>query len=219
MSFVSDHFTRDGIPALPGGDARSIPTKPSGTIFVRFFESTVATNQIDDATGLPKYNRVEKIEIHIPGDRNSVVHRRVTPQLIREYAKEYEAFKQGRDFEGEGFPLAKWPMIHIEQIEGLRHLKIFTVEALAGLSDSQCSNLMGLRAMREKARNYLESAKSSAPIARLTDENEALKNRLALMETQMAQVMASVKDAKADETNKRGPGRPRKDQSDNPGDE
>jgi hypothetical protein len=218
MSFVSDHFTRDNIPALPGsGD--SLVQRPSSTIFVRFFEKAQATGTTDENTGLPGYRRVETIEIHIPGDKNSVVHKRVTPEMKHLYAKEYDAYRQGKEYEGDGLPLAKWPQIPIEQIEGLRHLKIYTVEALAGLSDAQCGNAMGLRALREKAKLHLEAAKSSAPLSRLADENEALKNRLALMETQMAQVLASVKEAKGDDTQKRGPGRPRKDQSDTPGDE
>jgi len=211
MSFMSDHFTRDGIPALPNG---SLAQNPSTTTFVRFFERAVPTNQIDETTGLPGYRRVETIEIHIPGDKNAVPNMRVTEAIKRKYAKEYEAYRQGKEYEGDGFPLAKWPQIPIEQIEGLRHLKIFTVEALAGLSDSQCGSAMGLRALREKARLHLEGAKSSAPLMKLADENEALKNRLALMETQMAQVLASVKDAKgADETPKRGPGRPPKQEN------
>ena len=210
MSLVQNQYLREDIAPLPGSDT-SIPLRPEGNIIARFFHRVKSTGETDPETGLPGYRKDECVELLIPGDNKSVVHKRVTDLIKRQYHREYDAFKQGVEYEGEGLPLSKWPLIPIEQIEGLRHLKIYTVEALSGLSDQQCGAAMGLRTLREKAKTWLESAKSAAPIAKLHEENEALKNRLALMETQMADIIAASKAAKNEgDEPKRGPGRPPK---------
>jgi len=173
-----------------------VPLKPAGNLIARFFERAMPTGQIDEATGLPQYRKVEFISLLIPGDRNTEVHKRVTPAIARQFKGEYEAFKAGVEYQGDGVPLAKLAgiLLPIEQVEGLREIRVFTVEQLAGLSDSQCMNRMGMRALRQKAIDYIESAKSAAPMAKLRDENEALRNRMALLETQIAELASAHKD-------------------------
>jgi hypothetical protein len=80
--------------------------------------------------------------------------------------------------------------------KALEYINVFTVQQLAGLSDEAISKpgAIGLRDMREKARAFIESAKSAAPIAKLEIENKDLRNRISMLEGQLQQLIAGPKD-------------------------
>lgn len=167
----------------------------------RFFEETIKTDHVDE-NGLPVFRMVEYVELLIAGDKGSAPIKRVTEHIKQQYPDQYarwKATKVNPDMIGDGIPLSLWPLIPREMTKALEYINVFTVQQLAALNDNAISKpgAIGLRDMREKARAFLESAKSAAPIAKLEVENRDLKKRLEMMQSQMDQLVQAVnsKDA------------------------
>lgn len=170
----------------------------------RFFEETKKTNEIDE-NGLPVFRTIEYVELLIAGDKGNSPVKRVTQGVKDQFPNEYAMWKSRRvnpDMIGDGIPLSLWPLIPTEMAKALEYMNVFTVQQLAALSDGAISKpgAIGLRDMREKAKAFIDSAKSAAPIAKLEVENKELKQRLELMQTQMEQLVQAVKERES-ETN------------------
>jgi hypothetical protein len=92
----------------------------------------------------------------------------------------------------------------VAQVAALRDSKIFSVEMLADLPDNRLDAIgMGGRTLRDQAKAYLEETKGNSQTNALIAENNDLKERMARLETTLAEI-------KAAEPEKRGPGRPPK---------
>jgi hypothetical protein len=168
----------------------------------RFFEETKKTNEIDE-NGLPVFRTIEFVELLIAGDKGNSPVKRVTQGVKDQFPNEYAMWKSKRinpDMIGDGIPLSLWPLIPTEMAKALEYMNVFTVQQLAALSDSSISKpgAIGLRDMREKAKAFIDSAKSAAPIAKLEVENRELKQRLELMQNQMEQLVQAVKDRESE---------------------
>lgn len=164
----------------------------------RFYEEMVKTDQIDQ-NGLPVFRSIEYVELMIAGDRGNAPVKRVTDNIKIQYSDAYarwKATKVNPDMIGDGVPLTLWPVIPREMTKALEYINVFTVQQLASLSDEAISKpgAMGLRDMREKARAFIESAKSAAPIAKLEIENKDLRNRISMLEGQLQQIIAAPRD-------------------------
>lgn len=161
----------------------------------RFYEETVKTDRIDE-NGLPIFRTVEYVEILIAGDRGTAPVKRVTEGVKADFPDQYarwKATKVNADMIGDGIPLSLWPLIPKEMAKALEFINVFTVQQLAGIDDNAISKpgAIGLRDMREKAKAFIESSKSAAPIAKLEIENKDLKSRLQMLEGQLEQLLAA----------------------------
>ena len=168
-----------------------LPSDVKPNVIPRFkAERVPIKDQYDAETGLPSYVTVETVTFLIPGDKTSAPSKKVTPEIKRLWAEEYNAWKRSGDqasMEGGGLPLNKWPHMPKEVAAGLIHANIYTVEQLANLSDSQCQikGTIGLRKYRDMALAFIDSSKAAAPIAKLSAENEAQQRRISLLEDQL----------------------------------
>ena len=151
-------------------------------------------SEVSPDTGLPKYRTVELVDLLVPGDKNNVPTKRVTPEVKQRFAREYALWKaQGSASDaqiGDGLPLNQWPQIPKELAAGLAHANVFTVQQLANLSDTQCQirGTIGLRKYRDMAAAFINASSAAAPIAELTKKNETLEKQMALMTKQMEQM-------------------------------
>jgi len=169
---------------IPDLDAPKKPAAP------RFFVKAVKLEFRSQQEGRPIFEDREFVEILIPGDRRAIAHEPVGEEHKARWPRQYEAFKAGREAPLEGTPLREWPVSDMmpARVEELAFFNIRTVEELAAVSDAHLQNLgMGARALREKARRFLEVARTgTGPLERLVaetlrqkDEIEALKRQLA----------------------------------------
>lgn len=163
-----------------------------------FKEKIERTNQLDE-NGLPVFRTVELVELLIAGDKGNAPEKKVTQDIKNQFPNEYAIWKSKKinpDMIGDGIPLSLWPLIPTEMAKALEFMNVFTVQQLAALSDSAISKpgAIGLRDMREKAKAFIDSAKSAAPIAKLEVENKDLRQKLELMQSQMEQLMQAVQE-------------------------
>lgn len=181
-------------------------------IFVEFFIEPLHMTFKSQQEGRPVYEDREYKRITIAGDRNSQPVSEVTDYDRERFAEVYAKFQRGlvgREQET-GTPLKEWPLLTASQVKELNGLEIYTVDALAALSDSQKQRIgMGANDIVASAKAYLESAKDGSAAAFYAAENERLKADMDAMKQQIAE-LASQLTAQGQSEERRGPGRPPK---------
>lgn len=170
---------------------------PDGSA-IRMWRDTAKNGFLSEKEGRPIFDEVIYVEVISPGSRDS------SPvfELVRKfhelsaYAKtpmfgpkyeEYKSFvadfeKAEGDQDGTmaGTPLSQWPEISRTMIAALKTQSVFTVDALAALPDSKLS-IVGPdgRTWREKAKAYVENAKSGAYATAIAADLDRTKQDLA----------------------------------------
>lgn len=193
---------------LGSGDVRAVTYGNDAGLYVEFRTENVYQEFRSETEGHPIYEQVPFISIFIPGDKTKKVDRPVrmqgyadTPSDPQRFPHQWAAFQQGVKAVQTGFPLAEWPIMTTQQVRDLNAINIFTVEQLAIVPDSALDGLgHGGRNLRDKAKAHLERLQDDAANARLASENADLQR-------QIDELRASI-------TEKRGPGRPKKESDD-----
>ena len=173
---------------LPFEDRPSLDMRPAG-VRAEFYMDAVLDQGASIAAGRPIYHDVEFVKIIIPGIVTNVHVKRVGPVEAQRWAKEYEAFRAGREQPVEGTPLAEWPILTRAMIKELQHFEIRTVEELANLSDIAVQNIgMGGPLLRDRAKAYLSDAEREKLNSRLAAQNELQISRIAVLENQVREL-------------------------------
>jgi hypothetical protein len=156
------------------------------TLLVRFYKHPRRDIARSEAEGRPIFAEVDYIEIMQPGNKDSIIRRPASPRDKQRFAEHYRKYQAREDQEAvEGTPLEEWPAISRAQVEELKFLNIRTVEQLAGLSDSNAQNVMGIQGLKAKANKFLETADKEATAEKFA-ELEAKYEALLAAQTQDA---------------------------------
>lgn len=149
--------------------------------------------------GRPIFDDVEVVEMRQAGDRQSVktfpAHEiwRVDEEsgenvtYAMRFSEQYKRFKSGKQQVMDGTPLDEAPFLTDARRSELKALSVFTVESLAALEGQNLKNIgQGGRELKAQAQAYIDNASGSANSTRLAQENEWLKEQLAAMQAQQA---------------------------------
>lgn len=160
----------------------------------RFYEEAVQNMRRTEEDGCARFDQVEMVEIHIPGDRRTIHHSPVRDEHKRRWPGQYKAFKDGLEAPLDGDPLAEWPPLNKAQVQELASQGVKTVQQLANLTDSQLGRAVPMNgfALREKAQRWVESVSDHAPIERLAAENAQLRADNEAQKLQMADLAARM---------------------------
>lgn len=146
----------------PGTDSKLV---------VRFYRHPVQNNFKTAAEGRPIFDEQDFISILIPGDKNTKVERKARADDKERFPHQWASFQNQTTVAYEGTPIEQWPQATVSQVAELKALNVFTVEALASLTDSQIQKVgMGGRDLSNKAKAFLAAAKDSSYANLLTDE-------------------------------------------------
>lgn len=166
-------------------------------VFATFYIYPEPHNARSEVEGRPIFVDKEYIRIITAGDTRGTVERRVTPEDIARFPRQYAQFKQGLEQLGSGTPVEQWPYLSPARIAELKAANVRTVEALAELPDSFLPKIgMGGMELRQRAAAWLESAKSSAPLDKALAENKDLKDQLAVLQRNYDELAAIVRSLK-----------------------
>lgn len=177
-------------------------------LIVRFYVDAVHMKHKSEKEGRPIFEDREFISIIPIGDNKTEVVREVTADDRARFPEEYKRFKDGEQELTSGTPLKEWPHLRPAQVKMLQYNNIMNVEHLAQLGDDAILRLgPGIRDLVRAAQAYLEKAKDTGITQHYAAENERLKEQMAQMQAQLAELAAR---APAEDESKRGPGRPRK---------
>lgn len=181
---------------VPAGQERD-------TTMARFYMETVEDKAASTREGKPMFMEREKVEIHVPGDRNTVVDRLVNDEHRNRWPRLYAAFKARETVPLEGTPIGEWAAIGRAQAEELKYAHILTVEILADLPDDALRRAvkMGGVALRDKAQRWLKDVNDRAPMEKLAAEGAAKDAKIAVLEQQMADMTARVNEMLAQQQN------------------
>lgn len=171
-------------------------------LFTVFYVKTVLDGIQTKAQGRPIYHDVDFVRIHIPGDKNTVIDRKVTDEDRSRFYHKYVHFKATQTNRApDGMPLDEWTGLTRAQAAELKHFNVYTVEQLATLPDQFGQRFMGFFELRRKAQAYLSQAKDDAFAAKVAVENDELRAQLKqqqdainVMSARMAAMEAQPKD-------------------------
>lgn len=166
------------------------------SLSIRFFYLPILLEKASLDSGVPKYADIEMIEFLIPGDKNSVIHRKVNNEDKIRFKDKYERFKQTAESKIDGTPLNQFPFISAAHIKEMEYYNIYTAEQLIAIPDGNIERLgSGGREMVRKVKAYLDSAKDSSFVTKITGENESLKREMSLLKEQMSHITQNLKDS------------------------
>ena len=176
------------------------PSANRNNIFVEFYIHPRQNNAKTLEEGRPIFDDTEYVRKMTPGDKDNIIERPVRPTDKAEFPGQYAAIKNGQtDPVTSGTPLKMWPQVTRGMCEELAFFKIFTVEQLADVSDSNAQKFMGMVSLRQSARHFVEAAKGSAPLNQLRAEIEAKDAKIADLTDKLGDVLKRVKSLEDDE--------------------
>jgi len=189
---------------------------------VRFYKRPVQQEQESLDAGRPIFKEFDFVHICVAGDTLTEIDTYAYASHKTRFPIQWANYmnRQGaNDVEIVGTPVSEWPIVSKSQAEELRALKFHTVEAIAGASDQQIQRMgmaagMSPYAFRDKAKAFLNLATNAAETDKRETEINFLKEelakkdqetakikaetdaKLALMQDQMAAVLAAVGEKK-----------------------
>lgn len=151
-------------------------------------------------------DRIEKIAEEWLRDLAEAVRQdRFPSDWLDSYRRRYNSWVETRQIPEEGTSIKDWPSVSPAQVRNLLDLNIRTIEQLAEATEEAILRLgMGGRALKEKAKAWLDASKGQGKLAseldRLRQENEALKTRDTQRDEELKILTAKVEalSAKAD---------------------
>lgn len=158
------------------------------SLLVKFYMKTVPDQAATEEAGRPMFKDVEYIDIRVVGKKNGGVARPARPHDFERFPQHYAMFKNRIEAPVEGTPLSEWPVIARSTVETLAFMNVKTVEQLAELSDTYCSQIMGGHGFKDKAKKFLayaDEVKVETDKIALKEENEQLRADMAEMKAQI----------------------------------
>lgn len=159
-------------------------------LFVQFYRKPVLQPALSEQEGRAIYKETDYIKIMVPGDKLSVIDRRVNDIDKRRFADKYQKWLAGAGNVVEGTPIASLPKMTPSKVEEYKYFGIHTVEQLADANDNLGQKFFGFNEDKRAAKAFVEIAKGNAPIEKM---NEELKSRDAKIEELQAQIEAITK--------------------------
>lgn len=184
-------------------------------LWVEFTMESIHQPFKSNLKGRPIYEDVPHIHIVTPGGKSDILRPvrleqfgDVPPDNER-FPRQWAAFQNQQEQSQTGTPIEQWPPLNKSQCLELKASRIFTVEQLSALSDTGFAgvHVMDIRKYRDMAIKYLDNAKGGSAVTSLEAENAKLRGDVEALKAQFAELAAEHKEEK------RGPGRPRKDQN------
>lgn len=123
-----------------------------------------------------------------------IKNQRIPQEWLDLYKKTYSAWKADEDAPINGMPLNQFPLIQPTMMKTLQSLGVMSVEDLAGCNDETLVRIgMGSRDLRDKARNYLESASDHGAVAAKLSALEIQNESLVTQNTELRQELSSMR--------------------------
>lgn len=124
--------------------------------------------------------------VHIRSGKNSEVVKPASDEDKKRFARQYEAYLEGREAPVDGMPVAEWAELSPAQVATLKAHKLYSVEQLADCPDNTLPN--GYIQLKYKARDFLEQAKSGAALSQLREQLDEKEKIIESLKDKMANV-------------------------------
>lgn len=185
---------------------------------VRFFDGTVRSEYKTAQEGRPVVEDVVFVEVAVPGNNLQVLQEIAHDGHKRRFPLQWQHYMNTKgDALMSGTPIDELTFLSPAARENLKAMKFYSVEQIANAADAEMQRFgmslgMAGLALREKAIRYLQFSDKNADFSKMERELADRDTKLAAMEAQM-QAMAETMERLASQTEKRGPGRPPKQEA------
>jgi hypothetical protein len=188
---------------------------------VKFYKRAMKLEHESNEAGRPIFKDFDFVRIMVAGDNLTEIDTYAQESHKQRFPRQWLQYQATQDYSSEiiGTPVEQWPLISQSQAQELKGVKFMTVESIANASDLQLQRIgmiagMSPHAFRDKAKSFLNLASESAEAAKRDEEINQLKQelakkdeetakikaetdaKLALMQEQMAAVLAAVGEKK-----------------------
>lgn len=153
---------------------------------VQFYMGVTPDQEQTKLQGRPIFRDEEYIRIL--NSKDNIIDRPIRITDKQRWPRAYQAWKSTGESEpgNIGTRLEHWPQMSRAQAEEYRYFKIYTVEQLATLPDTQCQKIMGAVKLRQLAQAYVDAAKGGVPLIKMQEE-------LAKRDGTIAELMSEVR--------------------------
>lgn len=171
---------------------------PDAAVVATFKYLAIKNDAKSLSEGRPIFDDVEVVELRFPGKRDFSVHHATAMSHWRDdpmtgeqtmvtyaerFSHQYRQFRQSMQQTKSGTPTSHAPFLTEARRAELRALNIYTVEALAMVEGQELKNLgYAGRELKNKAQEYIEGAKRSAPDMQLMAEIEQMRAKMSVLE-------------------------------------
>ena len=147
-----------------------------------FYRRAVQDKLSSEKEGRPIFREEDYIQIHIPGDKNTIIDRKVRDDDRKRWAVQWQAYVDNATQPINGTPLEQWPALSVSQIAELKALHVPTIEVLSELPESGLQKIgMGAREMQARARAFLEVSKNNGVFEKIAAENTRLQDQIEML--------------------------------------
>lgn len=187
------------------------PQNPDDLLAVEFYDYAAIDTWKTQETGIKAFRaECPFVRISIPGTTHFNVERPATEADAKKWPRQWQAYQMstGKAAVPEdvpGWKLEDWPDLNAEQVRQLKFLRFYTVEQIAAANDAQVQGIgMGGEGLKRQARKALEARNA------VTANSEIAKRdaEIAELRAKLDRVLEMLPQPEE----KRGPGRPRKDE-------
>jgi hypothetical protein len=192
---------------------------PKSGLHIQFYPGKRYNEFRSKETGKPEFDLVPMIKKCNPGDQTNIVERPVREEDKLEWPLHWAAYERQTSYRPEsGTPLEDWPRLDVATVAKLKALEFHTVEQVAECSDQQCQRIgMDCYGIRSRAAAYIAAAKDTALVQKQADALAIAAQEKADLQATVQRLGARLEALESlrqdGETEKRGPGRPRKEET------
>lgn len=194
MDFATATITGNGINlSVSHGDDKAL--------FVTFEKVAVEQKFKSEEAGRPIYEDFDFIRIIYPGDKTKQTYRPVdligtamVPADHIRFPNQWAAFQRQEEQVSSGTPITEYPPVGKSQALELKGMNIHTVEQLAALPDSALDSFVATRALREKAKLFLEDAAKGSVVTAQKAQIDDLTAKLEALQAQVKELSKPKKE-------------------------
>ena len=165
-----------------------------------FYRRAVQNQMASEKEGRPIFSEEDYVQIHIPGDKNTIIDRRVREEDKKRWLAQWQAYLDNAAQPVSGTPLEQWPALSVSQIAELKALHVPTIEVLADLPEGGLQKIgMGARELQARAKAFIEAAKNNGTFEKIAAENTRLQDQIQTLsdknkslENKLTEMQASI---------------------------
>lgn len=118
---------------------------------------------------------------------------RFDPKWVAGYRENYKFWKDGQEAPVDGTPLTQWPGLSPAQVKNFHNINVKSVEDVAAANEETLSRMgMGARDLKNRAINWLQSAKEVGKVAEQFSALQAENTRLGELNDALIQKQADL---------------------------
>ena len=159
-------------------------------LHVQFYKHAEQNSFQTREQGRKIFDECVYVRILSPANRLLIIERRVTDDDKLRFSKQYGQFLEKGESLQVGTPLSEFPGLSPAQVLEMRHLKVETVEQLAGIPDTTAQLLgTGGQELKQRAIKYLARSANSE---QLSEQVLELQKQLAVLMAERAATGATA---------------------------